>query len=48
MSIFKLQGWKAPLPLADAHGQIVYIPYCLNTTTAFFFAKECSDVTVFV
>jgi len=29
--------------------QIVYIrPYSLNTTTAFYFATECSDVTVFI
>jgi len=29
--------------------QIVYIrPYSLNTTTAFYFATKCSDVTVFV
>ena len=29
--------------------QIVYIcPYSLNTTTAFYFATECLDVTVFV
>jgi len=28
--------------------QIVHIPYSLNTTTAMYFATECSDVTVFV
>ena len=28
--------------------QIVYIrPYYLNTTTAFYFATECSDIAVF-
>jgi len=45
MSIFQIPGWQAPP--ADAHGQIVYIP-SLNTTPAFYFANECSDVTVFV
>ena len=28
--------------------QFVCIPYSLNTTTAIYFATECSDVTVFV
>jgi len=29
--------------------EIVYIlPYSLNTTTAFYFATECSDIAVFV
>jgi len=37
-----------PPPPADAHGQIVYITFSLNTTTEFYFANECSDVTVFV
>jgi len=48
MSIFKFQGAKAPLPPSDVYGQIVYIPYSLNTTIAFYFATECSDLTVFV
>jgi len=48
MSIFKFQGRKDPLTPADAHGQIVYIPNSLNTTTEFYFANECSGVTVFV
>jgi len=34
--------------LADAHVQIVNISCSLNTTTEFYFANECSDVTVFV
>jgi len=46
MSIFNFQERKGPP--ADAHGQIVYIPYSLKTTTEFYFANECSEVTVFV
>jgi len=49
MSIFQFHGFKAPpCHSSDAHFQIAYIPYSLNTTTAFYFATECSDVTVFV
>jgi len=38
-----------PLKAKYLHIQIVYIrPYSLNTTTAFYFVTECSDIVVFV